>query len=124
MSMSWFLDEIERRLEDERQSRREMESQLAQLSQMVGHVANMASAPRSGGAGFYVGKATSAISARSGATLGSGTYKVYSTAGGTLTATGVTGTAYNAGGAIASGKHVALQKESTDGTMMAAPLEC
>lgn len=124
MSTAWFFDEIERRLEDERRARREMESELARMSQMLDKMASGMGAPRDGGSSsLIVGKATTAITARSGTTPGSGTIEAYDATTGTLTATGATFAAKNAGAAISSGKHV-MSWVDKFGVRWVEPEEC
>lgn len=124
MGISWFLDEIERRLEAFFHSLKEVESEQARQAQMLDKVASMAGAPRSEAApAFYIGKASGNITARSGTTPGTGTAEAWDASTGTLTATGATRTVNNAGTIISSGKYIAYQKDPF-GVWWAAPLEC
>ncbi len=115
------LHEIERRLHAVDRRSAQAEQLAKQLSQMLPRAWNTGAGE--GGGGFFVGVATTAITARSGSTLGTGTVEVYSTSDGTMAATGVTQTVYNLDTAISSGKRVAVQPDSF-GTLIAAPLEC
>lgn len=85
---------------------------LVQATQAVERAYRLPPAPgeqfsRGGPGGVIPAKTTSAISAKSGSTAGSGSIELYEMAEtGVLTATGITLTVWNMGGSVASGKDV------------------
>ncbi len=101
------LGETERRVDRLGRRMDDVASQLAELRQLLHKLANGLGQGQGGGSSsLIVGKATTAITARSGTTPGSGTVEAYDATTGTLTATGATFAVKNAGAAISSGKYV------------------
>lgn len=117
--------EIERRLEGQGLKFDSIDARLAAQEQLGSQLASsMGGAGGFGGAArYWVGKATTAITARSGATPGSGTAEIYDARSGTLTATGATKTVLNAGAAISSGKYVRMDQDGF-GIWWVDPEEC
>lgn len=117
--------EIERRLEGQGLTLDRLDSRIAaqeqlgsQLASSMGGTGGFGGAPR-----FWIGKATTAITARSGTTPGSGTAEIYDARTGTLTATGATKAVKNAGPAISSGKYVRIDQDGF-GIWWVDPEEC
>lgn len=84
--------------------------------------APMLRGPAAGRGGL--GKASGAITARSGTTPGTGTVDIWQNNAGTLEATGDSVDVVNVGIAISSGKYVWWQEDDETGDMYVAPLEC
>lgn len=123
MSQDWRIGELERRLEDQRRQVASLSSRLAAAEQAQAQSGGMATPATGGAARYYIGKATTSITARSGTTPGSGTVEIYDGGSGTLTATGATKTAKNAGTIISSGKWVRIDLDGF-GVWWADPQEC
>ena len=115
--------ELERLLVQTLRRQQEIESRLAASEQAQAQSGGMATPSTGGAARYYIGKATTSITARSGTTPGSGTVEIYDGGSGTLTATGVTKTAKNAGTIISSGKWVRIDLDGF-GVWWASPEEC
>lgn len=103
--------ELERLLHQAMRRIGTLESRLAASEQSQNKAGGSLGGDSSAIPRYWIGKAATAITARSGTTPGSGTAEIYDARTGTLTATGTTKTVLNAGPAISSGKHVRMDQD-------------
>lgn len=115
--------ELERLLHQAMRRIGTLESRLAASEQSQNKAGGSLGGDSSAIPRYWIGVATTEITAFAGATPGVGTVEIYDARSGTLTATGTTKTVLNAGSIISEDKRVRIDQDGF-GLWWASPEEC